>query len=99
MPDQFSTWLVCQFCGRTSPADDAEHWLNQPHRERWDVRVVRCPEHWSEWALRHTREGRTKDNRARMKEALSQPPPPIPPSASPFPVLERDDPGPKNVRI
>lgn len=96
---QFRTWLVCQFCGRTTPADQSEHWLNQPHRERWDIRVVRCPEHWSEWALRHTREGRTKDNRKRMAEALAQPVPLIPAYASPFPLTERDDPEVNVVRM
>lgn len=96
---QFRTWLVCQFCGATTTPDNAEHWLNQPHRERWDIRVVRCPQHWSEWALRHTREGRTKENRKRMTEALQQEPPVIPSSASPFPTKERDDPDVNTVRV
>lgn len=88
---QFETWLVCQFCGAVVPRDDAPHWLDQPHRFL-DVRVVRCPQHWSEWALRHTVEGRTKRNRAAMREALAQPAPIAPPSLSPFPTRERNDP-------
>ena len=88
---QFQTWLVCQFCGRATPRASSEGWLNQPHRDRLDVRVIRCPEHWSEWALRQTREGRTKNNRTRMAEALAMPVPPIPPSASPFPITEQED--------
>lgn len=99
MTQQFRTWLVCQVCGRTTATDDAQHWLNQPHRTRWDVWVVRCPEHWSEWALRHTEEGRTKANRAAMTKALQQPVPPIPPHVSPFPTVERDDPDVNRVRI
>lgn len=96
---QFKTWVVCQVCGRTAPADEAPHWLNQPHRERWDIRIVRCPQHWSEWALRHTREGRTNANRAAMAEALAQPAPVFPPYASPFPLRERDDEEVTEVRV
>ena len=55
------------------------------------VATTEATQHWSEWALRNTREGRTNDNRARMQEALQQPVPMIPVSASPFPVRERDD--------
>ena len=88
---QFKTWLVCQYCGATTPVEQSDHWLNQPHRERWDIRVVRCPQHWSEWALRQTREGRTNENRAAMAEALALPPLPIPPYASPFPMTDREE--------
>lgn len=89
-PGQFHTWLVCQFCGRAAPRDDAMGWLDQPHRDRFDVRVVRCPEHWSEWSLRHTREGRTKNNRKRMFEALAMPVPAMPPHVEPFPIMEQE---------
>ena len=99
MAEQFRTWLVCQLCGRATSLDASEHWLNQPHRDRWDVRVVRCPQHWSEWALRHTREGRTKENREAMAEALFQPVPVIPPHVSPFPIRERDDHDLNTVRL
>ena len=88
---QFKTWLVCQFCGRVTSAKDSEGWLNQPHRDRLDVRVVRCPPHISEWALRHTREGRTKDNRELLRKGHETAMPPIPPYASPFPLTEQTE--------
>lgn len=97
--EQFKHWLVCQYCGRVTTKDDAAHWLDQPHRNRWDVRVVRCPQHWSEWALRHTREGRSKENRERMAVALDQPEPDIEPALQPFPKVDRDDPDVNDVRI
>ena len=87
---QFRTWAVCQVCGRAASRDDAEGWLDQPHRERWDVRVVRCPQHISEWALRNTREGRTKANRELLAQGKQMPVPPIPPHASPFPIQEQN---------
>lgn len=87
---QFKTWLVCQFCGRTTAKEDSEGWLDQPHRNRWDVRVVRCPQHISEWALRHTRAGRTKENRELLRRGKEIPEPPIPPHASPFPMQDRE---------
>lgn len=96
---QFKTWLVCQFCGRVTTPEESEHWLNQPHRERLGIRVVRCPEHWSEWALRHTREGRTKENRKMMAEALRQPVSTIPAHVGPFPTTERDDPVVSRIRL
>jgi hypothetical protein len=92
---QFQTWLTCQVCGRVVPRSDSRHWLDQPHRNYpWepDMRVVRCPEHWSEWALRHTVEGRTKKNRAAMRKALAEPVPTMPPYLGPFPTMERTDP-------
>lgn len=88
---QFKTWLVCQFCGRTVARDSAEGWLNQPHKDVLGLQVVRCPQHISEWALRHTREGRTKANRELAKQGRDLPVPPIPPSASPFPITEKED--------
>ena len=88
---QLVTQLVCQVCGRVTQRDsrDAKHWLNEPHRSAYWVNVVRCPQHWSEWALRHTQKGRTKDMRARMKIALAQPAPVIPPLLSPFPTTNK----------
>lgn len=85
--DQLVTQLVCQFCGRTTMRAGAKFWLNEPHRFDDSVYVVRCPEHWSEWALRHTKAGRTEEMRARMREALSQPSPSIPPWLDPFPMM------------
>ena len=88
-PNQFSTWRVCQFCGRVTAADDAQWWLVSQHRYKPHLTIVRCPEHWSEWALRHCVDGRTKQMRQRAREAKSQPAPPIPPELSPFPMQER----------
>jgi hypothetical protein len=88
---QFKTWVVCQFCGRSVSKDDAEGWLDQPHRDMIGLRVQRCPQHISEWALRHTREGRTKANRELARKGREEPAPPIPPSASPFPMREREE--------
>ena len=88
---QFLTQLVGQVCGRTvakgTPA--AEHWLDEPHRFNYRVHVVRCPQHWSEWALRNSEAGRTKVMRDRMKEALAQPEPAFPAYLDPFPVTNK----------
>jgi hypothetical protein len=86
---QFQTWLVCQFCGRTTSVDEAEGWLNQPHRHERGLRIVRCPQHISEWALRHTEEGRTLANRELAEKGRMMPVPIIPPYASPFPLTEQ----------
>lgn len=87
--DQFQTWAVCQYCGAVTDRDNAPYWLIQPHRSDREIDIVRCPQHWSEWALRHTKEGRTKQNRQRMQEALQQPAPTIPAHLSPFPTTEK----------
>lgn len=89
--DQYKSWLVCQFCGRATPVADSEGWLNQPHRGRWDVRVVRCPQHISEWALRNTREGRTNANRELARRGREMEVPPIPVYLSPFPTRDKED--------
>jgi hypothetical protein len=90
LAQQFVTWLVCQFCGRVAAKDDAPFWLNEPHKDSRDYNVVRCPQHWSEWALRNTRKGRTNEMRERMAEALAQPAPVMPPHLEPFPTQERE---------
>ena len=87
---QFQTWRVCQLCGRSTSSDQTEHWLISPHKYDRNVTVVRCPQHWSEWALRHCRDGRTRVMRDRMREALSLPAPPIPAFLSPFPTKEKE---------
>lgn len=69
---QYADRIVCQVCGRSALLG-TPHWLNQPHRDFWDIQVQRCPRHWTDWALRNTREGRTNNNRALMAEALQQP--------------------------
>ena len=72
MTPQRTDVVCCQRCGRSALPREP-HWLNQPHREIIGLRVQRCPEHWTEWSIRNTRDGRTNDNRAAMAEALSQP--------------------------
>lgn len=81
---------VCQVCGRAAPPGTA-HWLDKPHRYYPDINVIRCPEHWSEWALRHTVTGRTKTMRERMRVALLQPVNAFPPHLDPFPLLAREE--------
>lgn len=81
---------VCQVCGHVAPRGTA-HWLDEPHRELRGIRVIRCPEHWSEWALRITRTGRTKKQRQRMAEALKQPKSPFPPYLDPYPYTQRKE--------
>lgn len=88
--NQFTSWLVCQICGRAAPRNAVAHWLDQPHKNNWDVRIQRCPQHWSDNALRQTRAGRTKANRDAMAEAKKQPPPPIPVFLDPFPTTDRE---------
>lgn len=60
---QMTNWCVCQVCGRTIAASEAcaDGWLVGPWRS--GVRYVRCYEHWSEWALRRSGLGRTKNLR------------------------------------
>lgn len=90
MTHQLQHWLVCQFCGAAAPKG-SDGWLDQPRRGAWDgTRIRRCPQHWSEWALRQTREGRTKQNRERMQRALAMPVPLIPPHLSPFPMEDKE---------
>lgn len=88
---QLISQLVCQYCGRVTQEGSraAKHWLNEPHRSSYWINVVRCPEHWGEWALRQTKAGRTKVMRARMAEARKQPIPPIPVWLDPFPLTNR----------
>lgn len=91
MSRQFTTWRVCQVCGLATPADHVEGWLVSPHRTRREITVVRCPQHWSEWALRNCRDGRTKVMRQKAREAAQMPAPPIPAHLSPFPTQERKE--------
>ena len=87
---QLQTVRVCQVCGLATARDQADDWLVSPHRTDLNITIVRCPEHWSEWALRQCRDGRTRVMRDRMKQALALPVPVMPASLSPFPTTERD---------
>jgi len=86
---QFTTWLTCQTCGRATLRQTAVGWLDSPRRTDPDVAVVRCPQHWSEWALRVCQAGRTKAMRQAMAEALKMPVPPIPVALGPYPTQEK----------
>lgn len=90
MRSQFQTWRVCMICGMATSRDDAEGWLVSPHKKDMNVTIVRCPQHWSEWALRNCKAGRTRVMRDRMKEALAMPAPTIPPALQPFPTREKE---------
>lgn len=83
--------VYCQVCGRASRRQDAKQWLVSPHRSRPGLEIVRCPQHWSEWALRNSKAGRTKVMRQRMAEALALPVPPIPAWLGPTPIGEPDE--------
>lgn len=87
---QFVHWLTCQFCGRAAPKDQAVGWLNDPHRFNTEVNVVRCPQHWSEWALRNTRTGRTKGQRAQAVKSRKMKVPTIPVAIEPFPITDKE---------
>ena len=80
---QRSDWILCQICGR-SALPGSKHWLNQPHREIFAFSVQRCPQHWTDWALRNTVEGRTDRNRAMMHDAREQKAPTIHPYLEPW---------------
>ena len=61
---QYQHWLVCQKCGRCVPRGTDE-WLDEPWKKNPEYRVVRCPIHWSEWALRNS-VGRSNWHREQM---------------------------------
>ena len=70
VPRQSTHQVFCQVCGRatTPEAARADGWLV----ERWRVDpalfVVRCYAHISEWSLRCSAAGRTKEWRERLQE-------------------------------
>lgn len=77
---QLQNWSVCQICGSVAERGTDE-WLDSPHRSHVGIRVVRCPRHWSEWALRNCEAGRTNENRNRLymlKLKYKNAPPPFP---------------------
>lgn len=63
---QYQHWSVCQVCGRCVERGTDDDWLDSPWKKDPAYRVVRCPKHWSEWALRNSEAGRTNENRLRL---------------------------------
>ena len=69
-PRQSTHIVFCQVCGTSAPPADAraDGWLV----ERWRVDpalfVVRCYRHISEWSLRSSAAGRTKEWRQKAQE-------------------------------
>jgi hypothetical protein len=61
-------WLFCDLCGRLTFSD-------QPEVQWWLVgsdygtNVIRCPQHISEWSLRISGRGRTKESYRWMRLA------------------------------
>lgn len=65
--------LCCQKCGRITPDSHSarEDWLVDLYRPDQTMLMVRCPEHITEWAMRHTLQGRTRQNRERARRGRS----------------------------
>lgn len=82
-------WCCCQICGRVISTAEAEAdgWLVGEDKRRPGRRVIRCYEHWSEWAMRNS-VGRTKGNRLKMKEGRERESEPVFLNA-PFPLEDR----------
>lgn len=68
MMEQLRNYRICQLCGTGTPADHADGWLVSPRRSDPGILVIRCPAHISEWALRQSQAGRTKQMRQMMRE-------------------------------
>ena len=61
---------ICQKCG-LAVADSGEvqrTWLIGRHREIKHLLVIRCPQHITEWSMRQTVTGRTREARAKAAE-------------------------------
>lgn len=94
MSEQLENWRVCQVCGRAIASDRAvaDGWLVSPYRFNPDLLVVRCFRHWSEWALRASKRGRTKNSRKMMEEGRARAAAelhPIPAVYEPFPLGDK----------
>lgn len=90
MTEQMQHWSCCQICGRTVARGHPD-WIDAPLRnDDRGLRVVRCPMHWSEWALRNSI-GRTNANREKMRELKGRYlglPMTSNPMIEPFPVVD-----------
>lgn len=94
---QLTHYVVCQYCGHGAHRNDAikDGWLVSPRRSDPNIEVVRCPRHISEWSLRQSVAGRTKEMRRKMREGQDWQPPPYLPGVEPIPLrydpLDRQD--------
>lgn len=70
--EQSQDWSVCQICGRVSRRHSDPDWLDASYRKDPTLRVVRCPKHWSEWALRNCVRGRTNYMRHKLYRLRQQ---------------------------
>lgn len=80
MPRQLGNFPICQICGAGEQLDRAidQGWLVSPLRADPSVNVVRCPRHISEWSLRCSQAGRTREWRQKMIDGQAWTPPPMP---------------------
>lgn len=62
---QLVNWSVCQVCGRAVERDSEPDWIDYPWKLDPSYRVVRCPRHWSEKALRNSI-GRSQENMMKL---------------------------------
>lgn len=85
---QYQNWSVCQICGRIVKRGTDDDWLDEPWMYDPDFRVVRCPKHWSQWALRNTTIGRRRDLQEKIHRLRREYAdwPDIPPFIPPYPI-------------
>jgi hypothetical protein len=71
---QMTSQVFCQICGDSLPpvAARADGWLVERWRIDPAVWVVRCYRHISEWSLRCSAAGRTKEWRAKMRQGRAR---------------------------
>lgn len=70
---------VCQVCGRAAAVTEKvkKDWHISPHKKLPGVHIVRCPNHISEWALRHSQAGRTAEMRKKAARGREMVLPPV----------------------
>jgi len=72
MGQQLQKWSVCQICGKVIPRGTGEDWIDSDSLQYPDVRIVRCPQHWSERALRKSSMGRTRANYRKLYRLIDE---------------------------
>lgn len=83
---------MCQVCGRVISAKRAlkreNDWFVAPMRDDPSFTIIRCPDHWSAWALRISVVGRKQPWLDRMAEVERnrQNRPWVDPRLEPFPI-------------